>query len=215
MVVDLVVPRLSYALLAGDIASVSGTGNADPNNPKIKCSLDLTDCEESFQTQIKDAGTDIKAQCLSGATFENCLSRIETNSDCSSSKATVETLKGIYKQQIDQAMCSSQKAENCAIGVKTCSNTYHTQFNAQTKDDGRCKVANTYIKCLNGVSCSKSFEQQLTTAVLMVQMDLQNNTATCDLVKFNAGGGASSSFTVSTATFVMSLFMVLYARLLQ
>ncbi|KAK3796740.1 hypothetical protein RRG08_047353 [Elysia crispata] len=185
-------------------------GNADPSDPKIKCSLDISDCEETFQTQVNDAGTDVKSQCLAGATLEACLSQVDQNSVCSSSKSSVDALKDFYKQQIDQTTCASKFAEKCAEDVQTCSNTFHTKFNAQTSDDGRCKTSNTYVKCLNGVTCSKSFDKQLTTAVMMVQGMLSNNTSPCDLVKFNPHG-AASSLTTPTTTLVMSLLLAMYA----
>ncbi|RUS71510.1 hypothetical protein EGW08_020723, partial [Elysia chlorotica] len=80
-------------------------GNVDPNDKGVKCSLDITDCEETFQTQVNDAGTDIKSQCSAGATLEACLSQVEQNSDCSGAKKSVDAVKNMYQQQIDQTAC--------------------------------------------------------------------------------------------------------------
>ncbi|GFO29485.1 hypothetical protein PoB_005599000, partial [Plakobranchus ocellatus] len=195
---------------SSQIRTAGCAGNADPSNPKIKCSLDITDCEGTFQTQVQDAGTDIKASCLAGATLESCLKQLEKRPECSSASTTIDQMRDLYKQQIDQTNCVSKAAEDCAIGVQTCSMTFHTNFQAQKNDDGRCKTANTYITCLNGVTCSKSFEAQLSTAVMMTQQMLSNNTASCELVQLH---GAATSLTASTVTFLTGLLVVLYARL--
>ncbi|GFO29486.1 hypothetical protein PoB_005599100, partial [Plakobranchus ocellatus] len=115
---------------------------------------------------------------------------------------------------------ASPEAIACSQGLATCSSVYK-QNSAVTDDLALCQHANTYITCLNKITCnSASFRLQIAKAISTIEQTMSASQSTCttdcnaDVVQcestFKAAINASGDDVTASCTYVSSATFLFY-----
>jgi len=166
------------------------------NLPKIDCSNDIAQCQNRFLSAVSLAKTDTVKICNAGADFEACLSGREGLAECKGEQSQIQNVRAKYQEQLDQGGCGSAHSKLCVQGIDNCDKTFKSAFPTLTTTSLKCNQANTLISCLNGVSCSASFQGQKQAEMTMLNQNLQGVSCSLETLTGKAGVVSTSAMTL-------------------